>query len=88
MDISYVAKTFNVARALLVGKVVDKKRMKARMMICKDCHHVKLQGQLLRCGICNCKVNDYNLVNLARFEETNVYGCKHEEGSQWKKAGV
>lgn len=28
------------------------------------------------------------LINLARYEETRRWGCKHPEGVRWKKAGV
>ncbi len=28
------------------------------------------------------------LINLARYEETRRWGCKHPDGSRWKKAGV
>ena len=86
-------KTIALGSALLCGKDVGQGRMKRRMEVCAGCPFVEIQGNaetgLLRCGICKCKVkSDKTLINLARYEETNRYGCKHPEGSQWKKAGV
>lgn len=82
-----------VAGALLFGKVISKERMEKRLDICRPCEYVKQQGEglaaLYRCGICKCKLKvDATLINLARYEETNKYGCRHPLGSRWKKQGV
>jgi hypothetical protein len=88
-----IAKTISLAYALIGGKDVSPERMEARVNICSTCEFVRLQGNvetgLFRCGFCKCKIkSDSTLINLARYEETSSYGCKHPEGSQWKKAGV
>ena len=50
---------------------------------------VEFDGHVLRCGVCGCKLKDDNsLINLARYEEGEKYGCKHPDGSKWKEAGV
>lgn len=47
-------------------------------------------GYKLKCGICGCRTSggSSELLNLAAYEETADYGCKHPDGSQWKAAGV
>lgn len=81
-------KTFSVARALLTGTVVSRDQMRKRLEVCAKCDKVEVQGMLMRCGICGCQVAEQGLINLARYEETDLYGCKHEDGSKWKAAGV
>jgi len=85
-------KTLTLAYALFNGKSVSKERISARVEICSTCDLVRVQGDdengLLRCGICGCKVGESALINLARYEETGAYGCKHPDGSKWQKAGV
>jgi hypothetical protein len=84
-----VQDTISVASALLTGQDVSLERLEARLKICAACPEVKRDGDKLKCGICGCKVvGTKQLINLARFEETDKYGCKHKEGSQWKKGGV
>jgi len=89
-----LSKTYSVAKAILTGKDVGEDRLRERLKICSECELVKVQGQLMRCGICGCAVKESGLVNLARYEETDQYGCKYvdpktkERYSKWKRAGV
>lgn len=78
-----------VIYALTLGKGVSRERVRKRAEICQQCPYVKGEGVEQVCGICDCPVvGDRKLRNLARFEETKSYGCKHPEESQWKKHGV
>ena len=85
----------SLCSALFHGEGVEMDRREARLKICMDCTNVinnkrKSGQQIIKCGLCGCKVSggDTRLINLARYEETENYGCKHSEGSQWKKNGV
>jgi hypothetical protein len=88
----YLYGTITVARALLTGKDVGEDRLRRRLEICAGCDKVKFTDndgvKIMRCGICGCKLKEKGLVNLARFEEVNGYGCKHPVGSKWRAAGV
>ncbi len=84
----FLHKTFTVAKALLFGKDVGEDRLRKRLKVCSVCDRVKLQGALMRCDICGCQLAESGLVNLARYETTKDYGCKHPNGDQWKKAGI
>lgn len=75
----------SLAKALLTGKDVSKERLKARLAVCSSCDYRDETGNLIRCGICGCRVKDSGLINLARFEETKDYGCKFPGGSKWKE---
>lgn len=88
IDLSIFAKTYTLAKALLTGETVSEERLRKRLEICRTCPNVEKNGNNMHCGICGCKVKESGLVNLARFEETNDYGCKHGDGSQWKANGV
>ena len=81
-------KSISVARALLTGKDVSPERLEKRLEVCSSCDMMVKDGALMRCGVCGCKVAENGLVNLARYEETGSYGCKHPDGSKWKEAGV
>ena len=79
----------SAATAVLTGDHVSEERVKARIEICAACPEVKNIKGKLSCGICGCKVQgDKSLMNLALYEETDKYGCKHSQGSRWKKEGV
>lgn len=94
----------SVMKAMAFGRTVGRERMEARAKICIECPEVKvdLWGRP-SCGICGCKVGggrSKQILNLARFEETEAYGCKFyvkhggvskkdlEKRSKWKEAGV
>jgi len=82
---------WSVASALFLGNGVESDRRKRRLEICRSCELLIFDeaNKVARCGICGCKLSGKeNLVDLLRFEETDQYGCKHPEGSKWKKAGV
>jgi len=82
-------KTISLARALICGEHVNEERVKKRIEICSTCQHVEEVDNLMRCGICGCRVRgDRSLINLALYEETGEYGCKHPAGSRWKAEGV
>lgn len=80
-------KTFSLAKALLTGEDVGEERMLARLEVCKVCPVVKATPNGMSCGICGCRIKgDKSLINLARYEETDQYGCKFKGGSRWKAA--
>jgi len=89
----YVTGSYNIVKALSIGKVIPKDRILKRLAICASCDKMVPHGALMRCSICKCKLKEDGVVNLVRFEEDldenmRGYGCKHPDGSQWKKAGV
>jgi hypothetical protein len=84
----FAIKTITVAKALLSGSCVSEERVKKRVQICAECELVQVKGAFLRCSICGCQVAESGIVNLARYEETEAYGCKHPDGSKWKKENV
>ena len=88
MDWTLLPKTLSVAKALLTGVDVSPERLEKRLEICSNCPKAKKDGNLMTCSICGCKLKIRGLVNLARYEETQEYGCKHPDGSQWKKNNV
>jgi len=46
-------------------------------------------GRKLNCRIGGCRLlGRQALIKPARYEQTPRWGCKHLEGSRWKKAGV
>lgn len=84
-------KTASLARALLTGKDVSVGRLETRLKICASCPYISKPAAngTLSCSICGCKLaGDNRLINLARYEETDSYGCKYPGGSKWKEAGV
>ena len=85
---SIIKKTFTFAKAVVAGTDVTEERLQKRLEICSDCDHMRLNDSLMTCGICGCKLKESGLQNLARYEETSDYGCKHPDGSQWKNNGV
>tara|TARA_R110002020_G_scaffold123580_5_gene280254 strand:- start:165 stop:443 length:279 start_codon:yes stop_codon:yes gene_type:complete len=88
-DKSLIQKTISYAKAVLTGKDVSQETLKKRLAICAECDWVTVSAHnLMRCGICKCKLKTTGLQNLARYEETSGYGCKHPDGSQWKAGGV
>jgi len=88
-----VRKTISLASALVAGQRVSIKRIRRRIKVCARCRYVRVRktrkGRKLNCRICGCRLRgDRSLINLARYEETARYGCKHPRGSRWKKKGV
>jgi len=88
-----IQKTVSLAIALTTGRRVSDERIRRRIKICARCRHVRVrksrQGRKLNCGICGCRLRGRRgLINLARYEETRRYGCKHPKGSRWKARGV
>lgn len=80
--------------AVLAGEGVSLERREKRLKICSICKWVFIKKKrndtkVVKCSICGCPVSAAgNILNLARYEETKRYGCKHRKGSRWKKAGV
>lgn len=86
---SLLQKAWTLGKALLTGRNVSADRMRERIEICSNCELVEVQGEKLQCGVCGCGLsNSPALINLARFEETEDYGCQHPLGSRWKEKGV
>jgi len=89
-----IQKTISLSIALTSGRRVSDDRIRRRIEICSRCRYVRIRktrrgGRKLNCGICGCRLRGRRaLVNLARYEETRRWGCKHPGGSRWKKAGV
>ncbi len=89
-----VQKTISVATALLTGERISADRIRRRIEICARCRYVRARktrrgDRKLNCGICGCRLGGRRaLINLARYEETRRYGCKHPRGSRWRKAAV
>jgi len=86
-------KTISLAIALTMGRHVNDERIRRRVEICSRCRYVRVRktkrgGRKLNCGICGCRLRGRRaLVNLARYEETRRWGCKHPKGSRWKAQG-
>ena len=82
--------TLSVATALITGKNISKERIEARLIICSTCEYLRINNNILTCGICNCNLMKQDaLYDLTRFEENQpLWGCKHASGSKWKEAGV
>ena len=81
--------TYSVAKALLTGTDVGEERLQKRLEICSTCDRVQMdETGSMQCGICGCILKEKSLINLARFEETQEYGCKYPTGSKWKEKGV
>jgi hypothetical protein len=87
---SIIGKAISLTKALLAGKDVSPERVEKRIEVCGSCDKVKIDNfGNMNCGICGCKVSgSRSLINLARYEETADYGCKHPQGSRWKDQGV
>jgi len=84
-----IQKTISLAVALTTGRRVSDERIRPRRVF----RYVRIRntrrGRKLNCGICGCRVRGRRgLVNLARYEETRRWGCKHPNGSRWQNAGV
>jgi heterodisulfide reductase subunit A-like polyferredoxin len=93
--ITPIEKVISAAKALLTGENVSEEILKARIEICSKCPYAKRRTQNgesvpVACNVCGCAVstNSSKIINLARFVETDSYGCKHPSGSQWKAAGL
>jgi len=80
----------SVMSAMITGKYVSKKRQSKRLEICHGCEEFIINDNgRAECGVCGCKLDgDKKLIQLTAYEETERYGCKHDDGSQWKKHGV
>jgi len=84
-----IQKTVSLAIAITTGRRVSEERIQRRIKICSRCRYVRVRERKLRCGICGCRLRGRRaLINLARYEETHRYGCKHPKGSRWKTRGV
>ena len=82
-------KAYSLASAVVSGDKISEDRIKARLAICIRCPLANRTYDPPKCSICGCKLKgDSSITNLVAYEETAQYGCKHPEGSQWKKAGV
>ena len=82
-----IRKPICLLTAVLYGKAVSPKRIKKRIKVCEQCMKVEYfkNHSVMKCGICGCLLSKKNaLINLARYEETKRYGCKHPDGSKWK----
>jgi len=88
-----VQRTISLAIALATGRRVSDERIRRRVEICSRCRYVRIRKtrrrRKLNCGICGCRLRGRRaLINLARYEETRRWGCKHPKGSRWKEARV
>ncbi len=80
-----------IAHSIIFGKEVSDERYEKRVEICKACPLMLLDdNNEPHCGICQCKIKAKKnaIVNFAKFEENERYGCKHPLGSRWKENGV
>lgn len=87
-----IQKTISLTIALTTSRRVSKERIRRHIQICSRCRYVRIRktrrGRKLNCGICGCRLRGRRaLINLARYEETRRYGCKHPNGSRWKAQG-
>jgi len=81
-------KALSAISALVSGETVGEMQMRKRVEVCAQCEYVREANGEMRCGICGCKISgDRGILNLAKFVETDSYGCKHPNGSQWKANG-
>ena len=75
------------------GRRVSDERIQLRVEIRSRCRYVRIRKtrggvRKLNCGICGCRPRGRRaLINLARYEETRRWGCKHPNDSRWKKRG-
>jgi len=90
-----ITKAMSVAKAILTGENVPPEVLEQRLAICRGCDLVRVKmnhrtkEEMVSCGVCGCKLKgDRSLVNLARYVETDEYGCKHPSGSRWAAAGL
>jgi hypothetical protein len=88
IPIQVLAKTYTLAKAVLTGKDVTPEVLRKRLEICAQCDNSQPNGAVMKCGVCGCLLKDSGLINLARYQETGDYGCKHADGSKWKAAGL
>ena len=90
LEPNILQKAISLGAALLTGTDVGKERMEKRLEVCSQCPAMKLVKEQMICGLCGCKIKggERALINLARYEETTLYGCKYKGGSKWKQAGV
>jgi hypothetical protein len=79
-----------VLSAVTSGEEINIERRQKRLLICSDCPKLSLVDGKIGCGVCGCRlqINDKSIINLINYEETEKYGCKHPDGSQWKKNNV
>lgn len=85
-----LANLISVCKALFTGTGVSTNRRIKRLEICRECEYFRYceKHKRARCGICGCRVDLSALINLAKYKETDRYGCKHPEGSRWQASGV
>lgn len=83
-------RAISAAKAILFGQKVCEQRLETRLRVCGQCPYSKERTDThMVCDICGCGLpKQAKLLNLALYEETDDYGCKHPEGSRWKAAGV
>lgn len=86
---SLLHKVYTLAKAISLGSYVSEERIRRRLEVCAACDKLEVvkdrDTEIYRCGICGCMLKgDKTLVNLAAYEETADYGCKHPDGSKWK----
>jgi hypothetical protein len=88
-------KTLSLATAVVFGERVSDERIAKRLAICSNCDMMIIKKdpgtgeEVMGCGVCGCRLKgDRALNNLALYEETDKYGCKHRQGSKWKQNNV
>jgi len=82
-----IEKAISLSFAIAFGKRVKPSVIAKRVEVCSKCENVQYKGKfkVMRCSVCNCPLTkDNRLLNLAGFQETRHYGCKHPDGSKWK----
>jgi hypothetical protein len=77
-----------VLQAKTTGKSISLPQIQKRMEICSECEKITVIENEVSCGVCTCHLTVKNgtIPDIIALEETTAYGCKHPEGSQWKRS--
>ena len=90
VSISDYVKAVGPVALSLTKESISEERIKKRLEICASCPLLTIIKDQTSCGVCGCvlKPSNKSIINLVSREETDYYGCKHPDGSRWRKAGV
>jgi hypothetical protein len=86
----YFKAALPVLLAKVAGKSIPLPQIEKRMEVCAECEYITLNdAKEPICGVCSCHLNVKNgsIPDVITLEETALQGCKHKDGSQWKKKG-
>ena len=81
----------SVVSAIVSGEHIPKEQQLKRLKICHSCELFRWDKIVEEghCGVCGCKLGgNSRLTSLTTYKETDEYGCKHPNGSKWKKQNV